>query len=114
MAEPSMSGKGGDHSGMTQAGQFVRAIGRNGPAIRLTLDGSEISATEGDSVLAALLTARPFLRRLEFGGEPRAGFCLMGACQDCWVWTEGGGRLRACTTPAAAGMALLTAAPALR
>jgi predicted molibdopterin-dependent oxidoreductase YjgC len=114
MAEPSTSGKGGTGSRKPQAGQFVRAIGRDGPAIRLTLDGSEIAATEGDSVLAALLTACPFLRRLEFGGEPRAGFCLMGACQDCWVWTESGGRLRACTTPVTAGMALLTAAPALR
>jgi hypothetical protein len=32
----------------------------------------------------------------------------MGACQDCWVWTEAGERLRACSTPVRAGMAVLT------
>jgi NADH dehydrogenase/NADH:ubiquinone oxidoreductase subunit G len=32
----------------------------------------------------------------------------MGACQDCWVWSAEGGRIRACTTPVADGMALFT------
>ncbi|SEG26301.1 (2Fe-2S)-binding protein [Bosea lathyri] len=100
-------------SGSAEA-QFIRAVPRRGASVPLTLDGQAIMATEGESVLAALLSQRGFLRRLEFGGEPRAGFCLMGACQDCWVWTETGGRLRACTTPVAAGMALSTATPALR
>jgi len=44
-----------------------------------------------------MLTNGDVLRRLEFGGAPRAGFCLMGACQDCWVWMDDGGRVRACT-----------------
>jgi predicted molibdopterin-dependent oxidoreductase YjgC len=99
-------------SGLAKA-QFVRAVPRRGELISLTLDGQKILATEGESVLAALLSQSGFLRRLEFGGEPRAGFCLMGACQDCWVWSETGGRLRACTTTVAAGMALSTTAPAL-
>jgi len=38
--------------------------------------------------------------------RPRAGFCLMGACQDCWVALTDGRRLRACTTLAEDGMAL--------
>jgi NADH dehydrogenase/NADH:ubiquinone oxidoreductase subunit G len=42
----------------------------------------------------------------EFGDGPRAGFCLMGACQDCWVAVEGMGRVRACTTLAQDGMAV--------
>ena len=41
----------------------------------------------------------------------RAGFCLMGACQDCWVWLADGPRVRACTTPVAEGMHVLTHAP---
>lgn len=102
---------------MTRSGspepQFVRLAVRGGARIALTIDGHEITATEGESVLAALLSQRGYLRHLEFGGEPRAGFCLMGACQDCWVWSEPGGRLRACTTPVAAGMTLLTRAPAI-
>jgi len=37
----------------------------------------------------------------------------MGACQDCWVWTAEGGRLRACSTEVAEGMAVSTQAPEL-
>jgi len=32
----------------------------------------------------------------------------MGACQDCWIATEQGERLRACSTFIAPGMALVT------
>lgn len=111
--ESSTSGSHDRPGAAAGSGQLVRAVRRVGPSIALTIDGRDVMATEGDSVLAALLTQRPFLRRLEFGDEPRAGFCLMGACQDCWVWTEAGDRLRACTTSAVSGMALRTTAPAL-
>ncbi len=79
--------------------------------IRCTIDGRAVTAASGDTVLTAALLHGHVLRHLEFGGAPRAGFCLMGACQDCWMWTESGERLRACTTPVAEGMRLLTAAP---
>ena len=90
--------------------QLFRVAKRDGARVTLTLDGETIDATAGDSVLAALLSHGSVLRRLEFGGEPRAGFCLMGACQDCWVWSDTGGRIRACTTPVADGMRLFTEA----
>jgi predicted molibdopterin-dependent oxidoreductase YjgC len=92
--------------------RFVRLDETARPAIELHIDGHAISALQGDSVLVALLMHRRSLRRSEFGDGERAGFCLMGACQDCWVWTEAGERLRACSTPAEAGMALLSAPPA--
>ena len=77
------------------------------PAIRLTLDGARIEAQQGDTLLTALLAAGAgHLRQSEFGDGPRAGFCLMGACQDCWVWSATGGRIRACTTPVNEGMEL--------
>ncbi|WP_129156608.1 (2Fe-2S)-binding protein [Bosea sp. Tri-44] len=76
----------------------------------LSFDGTTIRATTGDSVLAALLESGALIRRLEFGAEPRAGFCLMGACQDCWVWSAEGGRIRACTTQVVDGM-ILSAEP---
>ncbi len=87
-------------------GQFRRVAMREGAPITLSFDGKPVEAIEGDSVLAALLQSGAMLRRLEFGAEPRGGFCLMGACQDCWVWSGDGGRLRACTTPVASGMRL--------
>ncbi|MCA0417686.1 MAG: (2Fe-2S)-binding protein [Proteobacteria bacterium] len=86
--------------------QFRRVARRSGPPVTLSFDGRPINATAGDSVLAALLESGAFVRRLEFGVEPRAGFCLMGACQDCWVWSAAGGRIRACTTSVSEGMEL--------
>jgi len=79
-------------------------------AVPFTLDGRPTTALEGDTVLTAILTQRAQLRRNEFSHELRAGFCLMGACQDCWVTTDSGERLRACSTFITAGMALRTEA----
>ena len=79
--------------------------------IAFTLDGQPATALAGDTVLTAVLTQTSRLRRSEFSGAPRAGFCLMGACQDCWVWTADGGRLRACTTVVEDGMELVTTLP---
>ena len=92
-------------------GQFVRAVRRDGAAIQLTVDGVPIDACLGDSLITALLTKGRMVRRLEFDGTPRAGFCLMGACQDCWVWIGEGRRVRACTTLAAPAMSVWTSQP---
>jgi predicted molibdopterin-dependent oxidoreductase YjgC len=70
----------------------------------------EITALSGDTLLVALLRNGTHLRHSEFGSEVRAGFCLMGACQDCWVREESGKRVRACSTYAAEGMSLVTSA----
>ena len=78
--------------------------------VRFTLDGEPRTALAGDTVLTAVLTHTGQLRHSEFSGEPRAGFCLMGACQDCWVATESGERFRACGTFIQDGMRLLTGA----
>jgi predicted molibdopterin-dependent oxidoreductase YjgC len=82
------------------------------PEIRFRLDGRPATALAGDTVLTAILTSADRLRRSEFSGHPRAGFCLMGACQDCWVTTEDGRRFRACSTTIAEGMRLVTGEPA--
>jgi predicted molibdopterin-dependent oxidoreductase YjgC len=92
-------------------GRIVRAIAPGGPPVRILVDGAEVTAYAGESVLVAVLAACSALRRHEFGGEARAGFCLMGACQDCWVWLQSGQRVRACTTIVADGMHVLTSAP---
>lgn len=89
-------------------GRFVRLGETNRPAIRLQVDGREVSALEGDTLMVALLGQVRHLRHSEFGDGVRAGFCLMGACQDCWVCTDEGERMRACTTPAREGMRLRT------
>lgn len=88
---------------------LLRRIAETGrETVRFTLDGRPCEALAGDTVLTAVLLQQDRLRREEFGGQPRAGFCLMGACQDCWVLAEDGTRLRACSTFIAPGMRLLS------
>ena len=86
--------------------QFIRLAETERRPISITLGDRRIEALEGDSLLTALLLAGHAIRRSEFGDGMRAGFCLMGACQDCWVSLGDGRRLRACTTPAEDGMTL--------
>jgi D-hydroxyproline dehydrogenase subunit gamma len=92
-------------------GRLVRAIVPDTPVVRILIDGEEVTAHAGESVLVAVLAARNALRRHEFSDELRAGFCLMGACQDCWVWLADYSRVRACTTIVADGMHVLTSPP---
>ena len=78
------------------------------PPIRLMLDGHALNAMAGDTLLTALLAGEAgHLRQSEFGDGARAGFCLMGACQDCWVEVKGSGRVRACSTLAEDGMEII-------
>lgn len=76
--------------------------------VEFTLDGEALDAQAGDTILTAVLTHRASVRHTELSGEARAGFCLMGACQDCWVSTEAGERFRACSTFITPGMRLVT------
>ncbi len=90
------------------APRFVRVAERARAEIRLTIDGREVRALEGDTLAVALLANMGHLRHSEFGREVRSGFCMMGACQDCWVRDEEGNHMRACTTVARDGMAIRT------
>lgn len=91
----------------SQTGLFHRLVAREGAPVPFTIDGEPAEAREGDLLLTAILLHRPALRRFEFGDAARAGFCLMAACQDCWVNLADGRRLRACTTPVERGMAVV-------
>ena len=93
------------------SGPFVRLGETDRPEITFSIDDEAVTTLEGDSLLVAMLLQIPRLRYSEFGGGARAGFCLMGACQDCWVWTETRERLRACTTTVAEGMRIHTEMP---
>jgi predicted molibdopterin-dependent oxidoreductase YjgC len=76
--------------------------------VTMFIDGVEIQALSGDTVLTAILLHGERLRESEFGDGPRAGFCLMGVCQDCWVRSHNGSIFQACTTPVEEGMSLVT------
>ncbi len=92
-------------------GRFVRLNETSRSQISFSVDGEAATALSGDSLLVAMMLQFPRLRTSEFDGGARSGFCLMGACQDCWVWTESGERLRACTTVVDDGMRICTEMP---
>lgn len=78
------------------------------PRIAFTLNGEACFGLAGDTVMTAILTRSDRLRLSDFSQAPRAGFCQMGACQDCWVLTSDGKRIRACSTVLEPGMNLRT------
>ena len=89
------------------AGLFQRTTKRGSANVGLTIDGEAVEARAGDLLITAILLHRTSLRRFEFGATQRAGFCMMAACQDCWVRLADGRRVRACSTLVAPGMAVL-------
>lgn len=88
--------------------QFHRLGSPDRSRVRITIDGHAHECLAGDTLLTAMLTAVRHLRISEFDGGPRAGFCLMGVCQDCWITFADGRRVRACTTEVKQGMAIDT------
>ncbi|MEM5459489.1 (2Fe-2S)-binding protein [Paraburkholderia phytofirmans] len=88
--------------------QFIRVAETRREPLHFFLDGQEVTALQGDTLLTAVLMQQRRVRESEFSGAPRAGFCLIGACQDCWMRTEDGKRVRACSTLVSEGMRVLT------
>ncbi|MDT8857815.1 (2Fe-2S)-binding protein [Paracoccaceae bacterium Fryx2] len=82
--------------------------GASRTAVPVCIDGQAVTALAGDTLLTVLIQHRGALRRAEFGGGLRAGFCAMGACQDCWITLAGGTRVRACSTLVEPGMTIVT------
>lgn len=91
--------------------RFVRLAETDRARVRIVIDGQMVAALAGDTLMVAMLNHVGHLRESEFGDGKRSGFCLMGACQDCWVWTQEGERLRACTTVVEEGMHIVTQQP---
>jgi len=67
-------------------------------------NGVALSATEGETVAAALLKRGilTFRRTIKLGA-PRSIFCGMGICFDCTVFVDGR-PIRACLSPVWDGM----------
>lgn len=93
-----------------EAPQLARVAETARAPVMFHLDGKPVQALAGDTVLTAILTHQRHVRTSEFSGLPRAGFCMIGACQDCWVRCEDGSRVRACSTTLRAGMRIVTQA----
>lgn len=103
-----MSAQTSNHLG---GGQFHRRYRQDEKPVGFSLNGAAQVGRHGDTVLTAIMAVSSHVRHTEFTGENRAGFCLIGACQDCYVMTEEGCRIRACTTPLQEGMCFVTTMP---
>jgi predicted molibdopterin-dependent oxidoreductase YjgC len=93
--------------------QFLRVAETRRAPLHFFLDGQRVAALQGDTLLTAVLMQQRRVRESEFSGAPRAGFCLIGACQDCWMRAEDGTRVRACSTLVTEGMRVLSRVPAV-
>ena len=79
-------------------------IGRGEP-ISIFVNGKEIRAFEGETVLAVLwAVGEHTLHTTARTHEPRGFFCGMGVCFDCLVAIDGAFNVRACLEPVRAGM----------
>lgn len=70
-------------------------------------DGETIEARSGDTVASALYRAgrRIFTRSFKYH-RPRGLLCLAGKCPNCMMNVDGTPNVRACITPARAGMSV--------
>ena len=82
--------------------------------VSLHVDGTLVKALAGDTILTALLLNTGQTGTDAFNHTIQAGFCLMGACQSCWVWTTEGERLRACDAQVQEGLQIFTEGEKLR
>ena len=88
---------------------FARLPDERAEAVTILVDGTPVTAREGDSVAAALLAAgvRAF-RATAVSGAPRGPLCMMGACFDCVVTIDGERNVQACLEPVVDGMRIET------
>lgn len=83
-----------------------------GPKIRMLVNGREVEAYEGETVLAALVASgMKTLRRSHVHGEGRGAFCGMGMCYECLVSINGEISRRACMREVEEGMVIGTDEP---
>ena len=75
---------------------------------QLTINGNELSVTEGTTVAAAIFAVGADHFRTSVNGDPRGPLCGMGICFECRVTINGVPHQRSCTLNAEDGMEILT------
>ena len=81
----------------------VPGVGERASGLTFRFEGRPVAAAAGESIAAALTAAGEPAFRQTRGGTDRGVFCGMGVCHECLVSADGD-TVRACMTPAAAGM----------
>ena len=84
---------------------MFKRLHERGAAVTFEFEGEAVTALEGDSVAAALLGhGVRHTREAVVSGDPRAPYCMIGACFECLVEIDGRSNRQACLTPVRAGM----------
>jgi predicted molibdopterin-dependent oxidoreductase YjgC len=77
--------------------------------VQIEVDGTAVSALEGEPIATALLAAgKVVFRYTRKLGEPRGVYCAIGRCTDCMMVVDGVPNVRTCVTAVRAGMAVET------
>jgi D-hydroxyproline dehydrogenase subunit gamma len=88
---------------------FRRLPDADGASIEVTIDGRPERVRAGDTVAAALFALGIQSHRTsDRSGAPRAPYCMMGVCFDCFVTIDGVGNRQGCLVPIRAGMRIET------
>lgn len=67
--------------------------------VKLLVNGNEIPAYKGETILAALMAAGiKTLKRSPLNNDPRGALCGMGVCFECMVTVNGIPNIRSCMT----------------
>jgi hypothetical protein len=74
-------------------------------ALTIYLGGAPLTAREGDSIAAALLShGIHTTRHTPVSGAPRGPYCMMGACFDCLAVVDGQPGVQTCLATVRDGM----------
>ncbi len=77
--------------------------------VKITMDGKEIKAFEGEMIASALTAAGiKVFRYTSKNSEPRGVFCAIGRCTDCVMIVNGTPNVRTCVTPVENDMVIKT------
>jgi len=77
------------------------------PTVLVTVEGIDLRVPEGVSAAAAMLLAGlASTRETPVTGAPRAPYCLMGICFECFAEIDGLPNRQSCMVTVAPGMAI--------
>lgn len=80
-----------------------------GTRVKITVDGKDLFAYEGEMIAAALLAnGIKIFRYTKRFNKPRGIFCGIGRCTDCIMTVNGIPNVRTCITPVKEGMVIET------
>ena len=82
---------------------------KKGKKIKVTVDGRDITAYEGEMIATAIIASGlKIFRYTSKYEEPRGIFCAIGRCTDCVMEVNGSANVRTCVTTVKEGMVINT------